>query len=253
MHRVVVIIPARYGSKRLPGKPLLSLGHKPIIQHVYEHAAASKLADRVIVATDDARIRDAVQGFGGECSMTPKGLRSGSDRIAHVARNIRCELVMNLQGDEPFLTPSLFDRGIRAALDDRNADVVTLAARIRSAGELDNPNNVKVVMDRNGYALYFSRHPIPFVRDDKGKLVKSIKGHYRHIGIYIFRRSALLEFVRMKQSRLERMERLEQLRLLENGYRIKVVVAGSPPAGIDTAQDLKRARKMVQDKKRKVL
>ncbi len=248
MDRVVVIIPARYGSKRLPGKPLLTLGDKPIIRHVYDNAASSALVDRTIVATDDRRICDVVKGFGGECSMTPKGINSGSDRIASVAKHINCELVMNLQGDEPFLTPSVFDRGLRTALENKDIDVVTLAARIRTIDELDNPNNVKVVMDKHGYALYFSRFPVPFVRDDKGKLVKTIKGHYRHIGIYIFRRRALLEFVGMKQSRLEHMERLEQLRLLENGYRIMVVVTGNPPAGIDTAEDLKRARKVLSGK-----
>ena len=248
MDTITVIIPARYGSKRLPGKPLLRLGDRTIIQHVYENASASRLVDRVIVATDDRRIYDAVRGFGGDCAMTPKDIRSGTDRIAHVAKDIDSGLIMNLQGDEPFLTPSVFERGLKAALADRTSDVVTLASKIATADELDDPNNVKVVMDKEGHALYFSRFPIPFVRDDNGKLVKTVKGHYRHIGIYIFRRTALLEFVKLKQSALERMERLEQLRLLENGYRITVVVTGSPAAGIDTAGDMERAREIVRDR-----
>ncbi len=252
MDKVAIIIPARYGSKRLQGKPLLKLGNKTIVQHVYENAAASRLADRVIVATDDRRIYEAVKSFGGECTMTPKGIKSGSDRIAYVAKDIDSDLVMNLQGDEPFLTSSVFDRGLEIALSSRDIPVVTLAAKIRTMDELDNPNNVKVVVDKHGYALYFSRFPIPFVRDNQGKLVKKINGHYRHIGIYIFRRRVLLEFVRMKQSALEKMERLEQLRLLENGYRIMVAVTGNPPAGIDTAEDLKRARALLM-KKRKAL
>lgn len=251
MDKVVIIIPARYGSKRLPGKPLLKLGTKTIIQHVYENASASKFADRVIVATDDRRIEQEVRRFGGECRMTPAGIRSGSDRIAYAARDVHGDIIMNLQGDEPFLKPAVFDRGLKRAIADRDIPVVTLAAKIRTPGELDNPNIVKVVFDADGYALYFSRFPVPFVRDDAGKLVKSINGHYRHIGIYIFRRGTLLEFVRMKQSRLERMEKLEQLRLLENGYRIAVAVTGNPPAGIDTPEDLARARALFS-KERKV-
>jgi 3-deoxy-manno-octulosonate cytidylyltransferase (CMP-KDO synthetase) len=252
MDKVAIIIPARYGSRRLQGKPLLKLGNKTIVQHVYENAKASRLADRVIVATDDRRIYEAVRNFGGECRMTPKGIKSGSDRIAYVAKDIDNELIMNLQGDEPFLKPSLFDRGLELALSNKDIPVVTLAAKIKTIDELDNPNNVKVVVDKHGYALYFSRFPIPFIRDDKGKLVKKIKGHYRHIGIYIFRRKVLLEFVSMKQSALEKMEMLEQLRLLENGYRIMVAVTGNPPAGIDTAEDLIRAQAFFM-KKRKVL
>ncbi len=252
MVKVAIIIPARYSSKRLPGKPLLKLGNKTIIQHVYENAKASRLADRVIVATDDRRIEEAVRNFGGECRMTPEGIKSGSDRIAYVAKHIDSELIMNLQGDEPFLKPSFFDRGLELALSNKDIPVVTLAAKIKTIDELDNPNNVKVVVDKHGYALYFSRFPIPFIRNDKGKLVKKINGHYRHIGIYIFRRKVLLEFVSMKQSALEKMEMLEQLRLLENGYRIMVAVTGNPPAGIDTAEDLTRAQAFFM-KKRKVL
>ena len=252
MDKVAIIIPARYGSKRLPGKPLLKLGDKTIIQHVYENASASKHADRVIVATDDRRIEEAVKSFGGECRMTPRNIKSGSDRIAYIAKDIDSGLIMNLQGDEPFLKPSLFDRGLELAQSNKDIPVVTLASRIKSIDELDNPNNVKVVVDKQGYALYFSRFPIPFTRDDKGKLVKRLRGHYRHIGIYIFRREALLEFVRMKQSLLEKMEMLEQLRLLENGYKIMVAVTGNPPAGIDTASDLKRAKAFLK-KERKVL
>lgn len=246
MDDVTVIIPARYNSKRLPGKPLLKLGDRTIIQHVYENAAASRLVSRVVVATDDRRIYDTVRDFGGDCIMTPKGISSGTDRVAYAAKDIRTKLIMNLQGDEPFLTPAIFDTGLRTALADRRgSDVVTLASKIRTARELENPNHVKVVMDRQGHALYFSRFPIPFVRDNKGKLVKTVKNHYRHIGIYIFRRKVLLGFIKLAPSLLERMERLEQLRMLENGYRITVVVTGNPPAGIDTPNDMERARGIV--------
>ncbi|MGB9735307.1 MAG: 3-deoxy-manno-octulosonate cytidylyltransferase [bacterium] len=250
MDKVVVIIPARYGSTRLPGKPLLKLGQKPIIQHVYENASASKLVDRVIVATDDKRIYEVVKGFGGICVITPEGLKSGTDRIAYVAKDIKSELIMNLQGDEPFLKPSIFNRGLELAISNNSIPVVTLATRIKAIDELDNPNNVKVVMDNQGYALYFSRFPIPFIRDNKGRLVKKVYGHFRHIGVYIYRRDVLLEFVRMKRSKLEQMERLEQLRLLENGYKIMVVVTGDAPAGIDTPEDYKKAKLLFMTKRK---
>lgn len=252
MNKVAIIIPARFGSKRLHGKPLLKLGNKTIIQHVYENAASSRFANRVIVATDDSRIYDTVKGFGGDCTMTPINIKSGTDRIAHIAKSMDSELIMNLQGDEPFLTPSIFDIGLKIAIANQGMGVVTLATKIRTLNELNNPNNVKVVMDKDGNALYFSRFPIPFARDDKGKLVKTMKGHYRHIGIYIFRRKTLLEFVKLKQSALEKLERLEQLRLLENGYQIRVAVTGYAPAGIDTPEDLRRAR-VFFERKRKVL
>ncbi len=250
MDKVTVIIPARYNSKRLPGKSLLKLGNKPIIQHVYENAASSDLTDRVIVATDDTRIYNIVRGFGGECRMTPEKINSGTERVAYAAGETDSELIMNLQGDEPFITPSVFNRGLKIALSHDDIDVVTLAAKIRTIKELDDPNNVKVVMDGDECALYFSRFPIPFVRDNKGKLVKMIKGHYRHIGIYIFRRKVLFKFVKLKQSKLEKLENLEQLRLLENGYKIKVATVGYVPEGIDTAEDLKKAKAFLKRKKK---
>lgn len=252
MNEVVIIIPARYGSTRLPGKPLLQLGGKPIIQHVYENACASKFVDNVIVATDDERIYETVKGFGGNCVMTPRGIKSGTDRIAYVAKNIKSKLIMNLQGDEPFLKPSIFDKGLEVAIANNEIPVVTLATKIKDIDELEDPNNVKVVMDRDGYALYFSRLPIPFVRDNVRGAIKKVDGHYRHIGVYIFREKILQKFVMMKQSRLEQMEKLEQLRLLENGYKIKVVLTGGSPAGIDTIEDFKKAQ-LVFIKKRKVL
>ncbi|MCL4479059.1 MAG: 3-deoxy-manno-octulosonate cytidylyltransferase [Deltaproteobacteria bacterium] len=249
MKNVVIVIPARFGSKRLPGKPLLKLAGKTIIQHVYENASLSKFAKRVIVATDDQRIFDAVRKFNGECVLTPRSINSGTDRVAYAVKNIDCSIVMNLQGDEPFLTSGMFDRGIESALKTNNkTDTFTLASGIETNDELNDTNNVKVVMDKDGYALYFSRFPIPYIRDDKGKLVKKIKSHYRHIGIYIYRPSVLFEFVKLRQSNLERMERLEQLRLIENGYRIKVVVTKGAPPGIDTLQDLKRAERYLKEK-----
>ncbi len=249
MKNVVIVIPARFGSKRLPGKPLLKLAGKTIIQHVYENASLSKFAKRVIVATDDQRIFDAVRKFNGECVLTPGSINSGTDRVAYAVKNIDCSIVMNLQGDEPFLTSGMFDRGIESALKTNNkTDTFTLAAGIETIDELNDVNNVKVVMDKDGYALYFSRFPIPYIRDDKGKLVKKTKSHYRHIGIYIYRPAVLFEFVKLRQSNLERMERLEQLRLIENGYRIKVVVTKGAPSGIDTLQDLKRAERYLKEK-----
>lgn len=250
MDKVVAIIPARYGSTRLPGKPLLKLEQKPIIQRVYENASASRFVDKVIVATDDKRIYKTVRDFGGLCIITPKGIKSGTDRIAFVAKNINSELIMNIQGDEPFLKPLVFDRGLELAISNKKIPVVTLATKIRTIDELDNPNNVKVVMDNQGYALYFSRFPIPFIRNDKGELVKRVDGHYRHIGVYIFRKDVLLKFVRMEQSKLEKMEKLEQLRLLEHGYKIKVVITKNSPTGIDTIEDYENAKLLLKAKRK---
>ena len=242
-----VVIPARYASQRLPGKPLLQIAAKPMIQHVYERACESG-ADQVVVATDDERIRDAARAFGAQVSMTSPSHASGTDRIAEVARQLAWSddtLIVNLQGDEPLMPPSLLEK-VAATLD-HHADAVmaTLAVPLDEVSQLFDTNCVKVVCDRDGYALYFSRATIPWKRDtfrtnapvEPGWL----DGVFRHLGIYAYRAAFLAGYSHLPVSPIERMESLEQLRVLWNGDRIAVdIVSEPPPGGVDTAEDLAR-------------
>jgi len=232
---IVAIIPARYGSTRLPGKPLINLAGKPMIQRVVEQVRKATLVDRVIVATDDGRIIDAVKRFGGEAVMTPSDVRSGSDRVALVARDLpEAEIVVNVQGDEPLIEPAMVDEAIRPLVDDRSIDVGTLVKRIDNAEDLANPGIVKVVMDRRGFALYFSRSPIPFRRNGS-----TPEACYKHIGVYVFRREFLPTFASLSETPLENAEKLEQLRILEHGYRIKATVTLFDSIPVDTEDDVK--------------
>jgi len=227
----LVVIPARYASTRLPGKPLRTIGGKPIIQWVYEKAAASS-ADSVIVATDDKGIEDACASFGAEAVMTDPDLRSGTDRVYEAIRGRQGDLIVNLQGDEPFIEAPMIDALFNILEED--VPMATLCTPI-SREEYANPNMVKVVLDRNLYALYFSRSPIPYLRAAEGVSL------YGHIGIYGFSRSFLSLFVAMEKGVLEQAESLEQLRVLENGVRIRVAPVHYTGFGIDTEEDLKRA------------
>lgn len=236
--RVVAIIPARYESSRLPGKPLAPIGGKPMIQHTYERAAAVRGIDRVIVATDDPRIRDAVTRFAGEVVMTSASHASGTDRIAEVAAGLDASIVVNVQGDLPFFAPSLVDAALDPLRAQASIPMATVKTGIRDPAEWRNPNVVKVVTDESGFALYFSRSPIPFDRDGAGGDVLG----YRHIGVYVYRRDFLLTFAHLDPTPLERREKLEQLRALERGFRIKVAEVESAAIEVDTPQDLERAR-----------
>jgi len=236
--KVVVVIPARYASTRLPGKPLLKLGSKPLIQMVYEHARAARSADAVIVATDDERIVRAVTSFGGVARMTRADHPSGTDRVAEVVRNDLpdVDLVVNVQGDEPDVQPAHIDAVTALLRDDPAAPMATLACRMRGEQAMTDPNQVKVVVDAAGRALYFSRAPVPFVREPDER-DWSFLGH---LGIYGYRRDFLLKFTTLAPGRLERRERLEQLRALEHGYAIRVGVTDEAVFGIDTPADLER-------------
>ena len=234
------VIPARYGAQRFPGKPLVLIAGKPLVQRVYEQARQAQRLDRVVVATDDARIAEAVKKFGGEFVMTPTTCPSGTDRAAEVARQLDCDRIVNIQGDEPLMRPEMIDQLV-AGLGD--SDMATLARPIDSAEILVDPNNVKVVFAHNGNALYFSRHPIPFVRD-AGAPAK----HFRHLGIYAYQRQFLLKFVTIPQSALEQAEKLEQLRALENGFTIKVLVTPYDSVGVDTPADVQRVEKILREK-----
>jgi len=239
----IIVIPARYASTRLPGKPLIDIGGKSLLQRVYDGACRSKLSDGTLIATDDERIKKAALAFGAEVIMTDPALPSGTDRVFAAIQDKEADLVVNLQGDEPFIEPSIIDQ-LFSALEEGDVAMATLCCPITDESEYRNPNTVKEVINNYGFALYFSRSPIPYVNNSKFKIQNS-KFVYKHIGIYGFTRSFLEQFVAMPKSPLEEAESLEQLRVLENGYKIKVIVTGYSCFGIDTPDDLERARKLI--------
>ncbi len=241
---VVGIIPARFASTRLMGKPLADIGGKPMIQHTYESALKSKLLNKVIVAVDDLKVAEVVRSFGGEAMITPKEISTGSDRIAYVAKTLpKAKIIVNIQGDEPFIEGEMIDQAIEPMIFDRTVYITTLAKRINSVEELKSSAVVKVVFDYNNYAMYFSRSPIPFVRDAKTNFERLQIGEiYKHIGLYVYKRDALLKFTTLESTDLERTEKLEQLRMLENGLKIKIVVTEHESFSVDTPDDLKRIR-----------
>ena len=240
---VMVVIPARYGSSRFPGKPLAMLVGKPLIQHVYERAHASPMIDQVLVATDDSRIRDAVQGFGGRVVMTTEPFRTGTDRVAAVAQQLPAQVFVNLQGDEIILHPELLTDLVTPFLVS-GAGMGTLKRRLTSMADVRNPGVVKVVTDQQGEALYFSRAPIPHIRERAIESTALL--HYVHLGIYIYTRGTLLRLAELPTSPLEDAEKLEQLRALEHGIRIRVWETTHLSLRIDTMEDLKEAEAVLQ-------
>ncbi|MBI4839433.1 MAG: 3-deoxy-manno-octulosonate cytidylyltransferase [Nitrospirae bacterium] len=265
MQRAAAIIPARFNSTRFPGKPLASLKGKPIIQWVYEHAASANSINTTLVATDNKQIYDTVLGFGGKAVMTSEKHQSGTDRIAEAAKDIDCDIVVNVQGDEPFIRPEMVDDVVRLLSDDPRASISTLAKKTTDPEEILSPNVVKVVFDNEGFAMYFSRAPIPFHRDhwkiqkmSEPPISKGGAGIfelltfnsqlstfycYKHIGIYGYRKDVLLRFASMPPDKLELTEKLEQLRALASGMKIKVKETPHDTFGIDTAEDLKNAER----------
>jgi len=241
---VVAIIPVRYGSTRFPGKPLALIAGKPMIQHVYENTSRTPGLSRVIVATDDRRILETAKSFGAEAMMTSAKHLSGTDRLAEVAREIRAEWIVNVQGDLPCIRPQTILKTLKPLRRDRSIPMGTARTPIFERDEWLNPNVVKVVTDREGFALYFSRAPIPYVRLDNGRPARSANGAvlgYRHVGIYVYRREFLLKFAAMRQTALEQAEKLEQLRALANGYRIRVADVDEPAVEVDAPEDLPKA------------
>ena len=258
--KATAIIPARYDSTRLPGKPLIEIKGKPLIQYVYEQVRSSSV-QQVIVATDDKRIVSAVTGFGGEAVLTSPHHRSGTARVAEVAAGIDAAIVVNCQGDEPLIQPEAIDKAIQVFEQDPSIQVSTLITPLEKGDDLCNPHVVKVVVDHEGFALYFSRAPIPYPRQGLEKTAgaegeslkvmelikrlgkldkKDLGGYWQHIGLYAFRREFLLKLAALPPSPLESMEKLEQLRILENGYKIKTVICFTPSIGIDTPEDVQR-------------
>jgi 3-deoxy-manno-octulosonate cytidylyltransferase (CMP-KDO synthetase) len=241
---IVGIIPARFASTRLMGKPLADIGGKPMIQHTYESASKSRLIDKIVLAVDDEKIMNIAKKFGAQAFMTPSDLPSGSDRIAFVAKKLDADIIVNIQGDEPFIQGKMIDQAIEPLLFDKDVEVSTLIKKITKVEELKSNSIPKVVFDYNNFALYFSRSPIPFVRDAKTNLDKiNTADIYKHIGLYVYRKNALLKFTSLKPTDLENIEKLEQLRMLENGMKIKVVTTEFESLSVDTQKDLEVARK----------
>ena len=240
-----IVIPARFAATRLPGKPLRLIAGKTMIQHVYEKAAAVKEADFAIVATDHQGIYDTVKSFGGEVIMTSPNHQTGTDRIAEVAEKIKCDIIVNVQGDEPLIKPETIALCARPLLDNPKEVMATLKHRLYNKEDIQNTNFVKVIADKNDYAIYFSRFAIPYTRNECGF------PYFKHIGIYAYRKDFLLQYAKMPQTLLEKSESLEQLRAIENGYRIKVLETNDIPAGIDTEEDLKKVQAILENTKGK--
>lgn len=241
--QVTAIIPARYASTRFPGKPLAPILGRPMIEHVYTRVARSETVARVIVATDDPRIEQAVKSFGGEVMMTRADHPTGTDRLAEVASQLDSELIVNVQGDEPLIDPSMIDQAVRPLLDDPTIKMGTLMSRIDQLDDFYSPNVVKVVTDQTGFALYFSRSPIPCPRDFSAEELSSKLDElklFRHIGLYVYQRDFLLQYPQLPKTPLENLENLEQLRALETGVRLFVAETDSVCHGVDTPQDLER-------------
>ncbi|MBT0663279.1 3-deoxy-manno-octulosonate cytidylyltransferase [Geobacter pelophilus] len=243
--KITAVIPARYSSTRFEGKALSDIHGKPMVQHVYERTEKAALVSEVIVATDDERIAAAVRSFGGRAAMTSKDHETGTDRLAEVAARLDSDIIVNVQGDEPLIDPDMIDAAIAPLIEDAAIVMGTLKSRICNLHDFLSPNVVKVVTDSAGFALYFSRSPLPNFRDKWNDLKDEafVSGKllcYKHVGLYVYRRDFLLKFSQLPPTFLEKAEMLEQLRALENGYRIKVVETSHESIGVDTPADLEK-------------
>lgn len=255
--KVVAIIPARYASTRLPGKPILDIGGKPMVVRVAERARQVSSINRIIIATDDQRIFDAVAAAGEEVMMTSPDHQTGTDRLAEVAAKLDAEIIVNVQGDEPLIEPATIEAAIAPLLADNSIVMSTTSEPIESDADLLNPNVVKVVTDPEGFALYFSRSPIPFPRSAvqaHGSIEAALAArpellsqYAKHTGMYVYRREFLLNYAKLPSTPLEQSELLEQLRALEHGYKIKVVKVTHRSIGVDTPEDLERVRQIFND------
>jgi len=241
--RILGVIPARFASSRFPGKALAKIAGKTMLQHVFERSSQARYLTHLVIATDDERIRDEARRFGAPVRMTRSDHLSGTDRVAEVASAMEYDLVVNIQGDEPLIDPGAIDSAALSVLDDPEVAMGTLKKRIEDASEYSNPNVVKVVTDRSGRAIYFSRSPIPYVRDEAERRSAV---HFKHIGLYVYRRDFLLAYSDLPVGPLEQAERLEQLRALENGFPIRVVETEYESLGVDTPEDLERVSGMFE-------
>lgn len=248
--KVIGIIPARYKSVRFPGKALTKIAGKPMIQHVYERASQVSLFQEVIVATDDERIYQTVQDFGGQVRMTSQEHRTGTDRIAEVARDLDADIIVNVQGDEPLIQPDMIAQAIHPLLEDPEVAIGTLKHKITTPEELFDPNATKVITNPRGRALYFSRSPIPHIKGQNMR-TEGFRAFpfFRHVGLYAFRRDFLLHFITLPQTPLELVEGLEQLRALEHGYVIAVVETFYQSIGVDTPEDVEKVMRLINELK----
>jgi 3-deoxy-manno-octulosonate cytidylyltransferase (CMP-KDO synthetase) len=240
----VAVIPARYESSRFPGKPLAQIAGRAMIERVYEQTKKARQIARVVVATDDERVVEAVKSFGGEAMMTRKDHHCGTERVAEVAAHISAAIYVNVQGDEPLIDPEAIDMLVSAMEEDAEIHVATPCSLIRQPAEIMDPNVVKATIDFDGNALYFSRAPIPWVRDTGANIAAR---HWKHIGLYAFRHEALLDFPTLPPGELERVEQLEQLRWLENGYKIRVVESEYDAVSVDVLADVAKVEKILRD------
>jgi 3-deoxy-manno-octulosonate cytidylyltransferase (CMP-KDO synthetase) len=251
----IAIIPARYASTRLPGKPLLPIAGIPMIMHTVERALRASLVSRVIVATDDERVAAAVLSLGGEAKLTSPHAASGTDRIAEVAAHLDAQIIVNVQGDEPLIDPSTIDAAIRPLIEEETIQIGTTSEPITAIEDIFNPSVVKVVTDSQGFALYFSRSPIPHIRSTSGHTLEEslradkrlLSSYRKHSGLYAYRSGFLQRFASMEPSPLERLEALEQMRALENGYRIRVVEVDHRSIGVDTRQDYEQVKRLIEE------
>jgi 3-deoxy-manno-octulosonate cytidylyltransferase (CMP-KDO synthetase) len=245
--KVLIVIPARHASVRFPGKPLAEILGKSMIQRVLEGAREARHASRVVVATEDERIKSAVEKAGGEAMLTRADHRTGTDRVAEVAAHLSAEIYINVQGDEPLIDPGTIDAVAAAMLEDESIQLCTPCSAITQKNDIMDPNVVKVVRDFDGNGLYFSRAPIPWVRDTGARVAAS---HWKHIGLYGYRRDTLLEFPTLPPGELERIEQLEQLRWLENGFHMQVVETDYDPVSVDVPADIERVEKILREREK---
>ncbi|MGH9690020.1 MAG: 3-deoxy-manno-octulosonate cytidylyltransferase [Candidatus Acidiferrales bacterium] len=243
--KVLAVIPARHASSRFPGKPLARIADRPMIQHVVERVRQARLVSRIVVATDDERIKSAVEAFGGEALLTRSDHRTGTDRVAEVAIHFSAEIYVDVQGDEPLMDPETVDALVSAIQEDPEVRIATACSAILHPNDIMDPNIVKAVRDFDGNALYFSRAPVPWVRDTAQ--TTSVR-HWKHLGLYAFRRDALIEFPTLPPGELERIEQLEQLRWLENGFRIAVIETDYDAVSVDVPADIERVEKLLRER-----
>ena len=243
--KVLTVIPARFASTRFPGKIIAPLAGKPLVLHTYERALKARLVSDVVIATDAEEVVQALRPFGVNIVMTRSDHPSGTDRIAEVAANTDADIIVNVQGDEPLIDPDTIDATIRPLLDEPGVSMATVRHLLTDPAQIADPNIVKVIVDASGHAIYFSRTPIPYIREEADRAANPAC-YWQHIGLYVYRRDFLLQYARMPQSPLERLEKLEQLRAIEGGHTIAVVDTQHPCVGVDTPEDLELVRSMLE-------
>ncbi|MBI5417466.1 3-deoxy-manno-octulosonate cytidylyltransferase [Candidatus Poribacteria bacterium] len=254
MKKVIGIIPARYSSSRLPGKPLILIQGKPMIQHVFERSKKASLLKEVYVATDDIRIAECVEKIGGRAIMTSSLHETGTDRIREACENIKADIIVNIQGDEPLIRPEMIDEAVKPLLENDEVYMSTLIKRIDDPEDMFNPSIAKVIMDKKGFAIYFSRSPIPYPRDIREMNIANVKKtnilenniFYKHVGLYVYSKRFLLKLADLVPTPLEKIEKLEQLRVLENGYKIKLIETRYSTLGVDTPYELNKVKRILK-------